>query len=198
MINHNIQSMNLDQYDEGEIYLPSEAKSNSFESTLRQFIILTRRAFNEPALDEIVLAEGMHVTKYNSHVDTEPYFGITLKATTHFGKIEDFAEEHGETFFDSILRIASTSVKRGVSGKRAIFVREFRRDPSFPNTVETQIVISTSVFYNDYRVTTGFPSTSHEIEEEAHNILARIAQEWGHQVQLEVEAHKAPYEESPN
>lgn len=195
MINHNIQAMNLDQFDEGEISLPSETKSESFTSNLRQFIILTRRAFNEPALNEIVFTEGMHVTEHKSHVDTEPYFGITLKACPHFGKIEDFVAEHGEIFYDSLLRIAGTSVQRGVSGKRAVFVREFRRADGLGNTIETKIVLSTSVFYNDYRVTTGFPSTTSEIEEAARSIMDRLSQEWGDKIGFDLDIHEAPYTE---
>lgn len=196
MINHNIQSMNLDQFDEGEISLPSETKSETFHSNLRQFIILTRRAFNESALNEMAFAEGLNVAEHAPHVDTEPYFGITLQVSPHFGDIKDFLEVHGDTFFDSVTRIASTSVQRGVSGKRAVFVREFRRASSFGNTIETQLVLSTSIFYNDYRVTTGFPSNLSEIEDSATSIMNRLHQEWGDKVRFELETHEAPYEES--
>jgi hypothetical protein len=196
MINHSIQSMSLDQFDEGEISLPSETKSASFKSDLRQFIILTRRAYNESALDDMELTEGIKVSQYEPRVDTEPYFGITFKACPHFGKIEDFVAEHGETFYDSLIRIAGTSVQRGVSGKRAVFVREFRRAAGLGNTIETKIVVSTSVFYNDYRVTTGFPSTLSEIEDSARSIMERLHQEWGDKVRFELETHEAPYEET--
>jgi hypothetical protein len=198
MINHNIQLMNLDQFDEGEISLPSETKSESFASNLRQFIILTRRAYNESALNDMALTEGLKVAEYNSYSDNEPYFGITLQVSPHFGRIEDFLEENGDTFFDSVTRIASTSVHRGVSGKRALFVREFRRASNLNNTIETKLIISTSVFYNDYRVTTGFPSNLHEIEDSARSIMDRLHQEWGHKVRFELETHEAPYEESEN
>jgi hypothetical protein len=196
MINHNIQSMNLDQFDEGEISLPSETKAETFHSNLRQFIILTRRAFNESALHDMAQTEGIKTSTHNPHGDTEPYFGITLQVSPHFGKIEDFLEVHGDTFFDSLTRISSTSVQRGVSGKRAAFVREFRRASSFNNTIETQLVLSTSVFYNDYRVTTGFPSTLSEIEDSARSIMERLHQEWGDKVRFELETHEAPYEET--
>jgi hypothetical protein len=144
----------------------------------------------------MAITEGIKVTEYNSYSDIEPYFGITLQVSPHFGKIEDFLEEHGETFFDSVTRITSTSVHRGVSGKRAAFIREFRRASANSNTIETKLVISTSIFYNDYRVTTGFPSNLNEIEDSARSIMNRLHQEWGHQVRFELETHEAPYEES--
>jgi len=195
MINHDIQSMNLDQYDEGEISLPSETQQSSFASNLRQFIILTRRAFNESALQEMADTEGLKVSSH-LNVVAEPYFGLTLKVTPHRGDIKDFVAEQGEIFFDSLMRVVSTSTHRGISGKRAAFVRALTRDHSSTNTIETKIVVSTSIFFNDYRVTTGFPCDSQELDSVAVDIMHRLSNDWGHLLAFDVDTHLSPYDES--
>lgn len=206
MINHNIPSMNLDQYDEGEISLPSETASAPFASNLRQFIILTRRAYNDSALIDMQTSEGIKLSAH-SH-DCAPYFGITLKITSLMESIKDFTETCGDDFFLSLLRIVSSSTRRGVSGKRAVFVREFlpcvvsANDPlrlyGTPenNTLETQIVISTSVFYNDYRVTTGFPADQQELNYDVQRMLSSLQDEWSNQLAIKMNGHVNPYEET--
>lgn len=198
MINHNIESMDLSQNDEGEIYLPSESKPVTFESDLRQFIILTRRAYNESALLDMEQSEGLKVAQHTPHDDATPYFGVTLGITPKYGKtLEDFIDEHGDSFFSSLLQITSVNTQRGVSGKRAVFVREFRKDDPFASdTLYTRIVISTSVFYNDYRVTTGFPSNQQELISTVQSIRQRLYDQWGHELDFQIDAVENPYEET--
>ena len=136
MINHSIQSMNLDEADQGEISLPSESTQISFEGNLRQFIILTRRAFNELALLKSADEEGIKVALHCPSNETSPYFGLKLKVTLKNKTVEEFVQDYGDDFFASVLRVASFSTQRGISGKRAVFVREFRRDDVFDqNTI---------------------------------------------------------------
>jgi hypothetical protein len=188
--------MSLDEADQGEISLPSESSAISFEGNLRQFIILTRRAFNEPALLEAASAEGIKVAQH-SNSDNAPYFGLTIGITPTNESIEDFVENSGDDFFASILRITSFSTQRGVSGKRAVFVREFRRDDPFaPETVYTKILVSTSVFFNDYRVTTGFPADQYELGYNVQSIVNRLEQEWGDRLDIDITGVLEPYEET--
>lgn len=195
MINHSVQSMSLAEYDEGEVALPNEAGLVTFPSNLRQFILLTRRAYNEAALINLEHTEGINI-RYHGEDEAAPYFGLNLKFKPVSDELEDFVEESGDDFFSSILRAAATSTKRGLSGERAAFVREFRRSTlDGVDVMETKILISTSVFFNDYRVTVGFPQTELELEDVTAAIFNQLRSQWGQDVKLEVEAFFEPYTE---
>jgi hypothetical protein len=191
--------MSLAEYDEGEIALPNEAGLSIFSGNLRQFILLTRRAYSETALANLEETENLNVRIHKEQEEVEPYFGITLKFQPR-DDLEAFIDNSGDDFFNSILRISATSTKRGVSGDRPVFVREFRRatDPILGDVMETQILISTSVFFNDYRVTVGFPGDEDEVENATESIFKQLRDNWGEQVKLDLEACFSPYSEEVN
>lgn len=193
MINHNIQSLDLDEQDRGEMVLPSEGNHPSFESNVRQFIILSRRLFSELALNSD-LAEDNEI-KVRKHNDFEneyfPYFGLTLKFKYRDGDLDDmkdFVEEEGDEFFNAVIQTVRQSNMSRIRGNRAVFVREFNRvsDPILGDVMETKIVVSTSIFYNDYRVTTGFPSNTTELEQVTEDIFKTLDTFWGDQLQIEI------------
>ena len=112
--------------------------------------------------------------------------------------IPDFIEENGDAFFDSIIGAVSVSSKRKMSGERACFVREFRivEDDNFGEVLETKILVSTSIFFNDYRVTTGYPSTEIELDDEVTRLIFdKLSTEWCDQINLSIEASWNPYED---
>ena len=188
MIEHSIQSMSLAETDDGEVVLPSEIKTINFPSNLRQFIILSRRAYNKDALVALECTEDIKIA-YRDNEDVPPYFGLVLKFKPIHQTVEEFIDEEGDSFFDSLIQIVSSSSKRGISGKRAAFIREFRRlaDPSLGEVMETKILISTNIFFNDYRVTVGYPSSEDEIEDVTGVIFEQILNQWDRQLKLEID-----------
>lgn len=194
MKNHNVESMSLAEYDDGEIALPNEAGLVTFSSNLRQFILLTRRAYNQKSLIAIENNEGLKIKQYKKDKDSIPYFGLSLKFKPEDEDVEDFLAEDGDSFFNSILHYTSTSSKIGVSGERAVFIRQFRSIED--NLMETKILVSTSIFYNDYRVTTGFPSDEFDLEDVTSKIFEQLRNQWGEKLNLEIEAFWNPYIEN--
>lgn len=199
MINHNIPTLSLVDNDEGETFLPSEEGSISFESNLRQFIILSRRLFAEEVIENCLAdTEGIKQRKHSDNDEYNTYFGLHLRFKNKVGSLEDFVEDEGDDFFDSLSKAVTTSNIRGISGHRGAFVREFRRvnDPYLGEVMETKILVSTSVFYNDYRVTTGFPSDISELEDVTEEIFNKLEQIWGDDLQLEITPILVPSEEN--
>ncbi len=193
MINHNIQLLELIEQDRGEMMLPSEDNHSSFETNVRQFIILSRRLFSELALNSDLAEDNeIKVRKHNDFEDEYfPYFGLTLKFKYRDGDLDDmrdFVEEEGDEFFNALIQTVTQSNVRKIRGNRGAFVREFRRvsDPVLGDVMETKIVVSTSIFYNDYRVTTGFPSNTTELEQVTEDIFRTIDTFWGDQLQIEI------------
>lgn len=180
MINHDVQPLGLVAADAGEIVLPSENESIKFEGTVRQFVILARRAYSEQALECLADSEGIKLQNYEDSVDVAPYFGLTLRVQPE-GDLESFVEEQGDDFFDSVLKIVSKSNVRGVRGNRCAFVREFRavNDAQYGKLLETKILVGTSVFFNDYRVTTGFPYDEESLDVATESIYNELCAQWG-------------------
>ncbi len=196
MINHNIQTMNLSATDDGEIVLPSEDGKITFKGNLRQFLVLTRRAFNESS---IVSFSDKEEIKHTVHVNqlelASPYFGLNLTFQPLDEDIDDFVATYGDEFFESILNHIHMSEFRGVRGQRAAFVSSFSvvNDDKLGSVLKSKIVVSTSVFFNDYRVTTGFPGTEAELELVVEQIFNKIQDIRGDEIKFELVPVVNPY-----
>jgi hypothetical protein len=158
--------------------LPSEKGNLTVAATLRQFIIQARRNYSANILENLEVEEGMTVTLHNPENDfldtseISPFFYVKLivKPTV---SLKEFSESpEGNDLFDKVLELASNSNVRRLSGKRTAFVSAFNpvQDSSRGEVLETKILIGTSVFYNDYRVTANFPAT----EEEHTDVVGRF------------------------
>jgi len=196
MINHNIPSMDLAASNHGEIALPSEDGKITFGGNLRQFLVLTRRAFNENAIVDFADKEEIKHTVHDNQLElASPYFGLTLKFQPLEKNIDDFVAAVGDEFFEFILNTVNTSQVRKFRGQRAVFMSSFNvsEDDKLGLVLESKIIVSTSVFFNDYRVTTSFPGTETELELVVEQIFNKIKDVWGNEIKFELVPVVNPY-----
>lgn len=179
MIDHNLKQLKMDEDYEGEQIIPSEKGNLTLPSTLRQFIIQSR-AYREETLELLKETDGLHLRKlYNNFNYSVPFFYISLIVRPNNGMTNgEFVEKYGNEFFDLLLNTIGRSEIRNNRGNRGSFVGEFFNfhDPDYGQVLKSHILIGTSVFYNDYRVTTNFPSSDNEMDyvlTEIYNIITR-------------------------
>ena len=175
---HSIEHLNLSQDTVGEILIPGELKDMvAPESHLRNFMLHVTRNYTSDILEHV---PGMRVALHSEDSDV---FGesssadlvvvnLSFKPT---GTLEEFVEESGDEFFDNLLKIVSYNDKRGLRGKRGVFVSEFARtNEDGVDVLSAKILLSTTVFYNDYRATVGYPSNQDEVDEVVEDIYNRL------------------------
>jgi len=187
MIDHNLTHLGLNENYEGEQIQPSERGNLRVPSTLRQFIIQANRAYSPSALEAAQDFDGLKLTYHTNNtlgnfMDDEEEVGSYF-AVKFIIQPEDFAEfvaHNGDAFYDRVLELLSKSTARGVRGNRGAFLGEFNREnhADYGMVLVTQALISTTVFYNDYRATVGFPGTNAEVKDVVGSIYQTLVQEY--------------------
>ena len=178
---HSITGLDLDENERGEMVIPSEKGNVVTECTLRQFLIQASRNYSEEALERI---PGMKV-RVNQTAEDNDLFGDSERSELVIielmvqpeASLQEFVDEKGDEFFDELMGVLGLCDLRGVRGQRAAFVTEFKKtilDGGFEVLV-AKILLSTSVFYNDYRVTVAYPHGQDEIDTVVENIYNRIS-----------------------
>lgn len=169
MIDHNLPQFSLNETEQGEMVIPSEKGNITVEATVRQFIIQARRQHSALALGNLVASEDIKFSINNGHNVSDldeiaPFFYVKIMAKPE-GSLKDFSTSpEGDRFFDTLLAIAGRSTTRFKSGVRTAFVSSFNHevDPNVGDVMVGHMLIGTSVFYNDYRVTVNYPSVDEE------------------------------------
>lgn len=180
MGNHSIESINLDEMAQGEMVIPGEKKNLMVECSLRHFMIQAARNYTATALNQI---DGMKVRANQSTenvFDSEEKFSEMVAISLYVKpdtSLEDFVEEKGDEFFEQLMSVVGYCDVRGVRGNRAAFITEFEKEniDGGVEVLSAKIILSTSIFYNDYRVTVGFPSSQDELDSVVENIYNRIS-----------------------
>lgn len=188
MIDHNLAQFGLNENYAGEQVQPSEKGNLTVPSTLRQFIVQANRAYSQSALEAAQDNEGLHLQYHDGDIDHEvPFFHLKLIAQPQ-GDLASFVANKGNDFFNFVLKTVGRSEVRFVRGNRAAFVGEFTKqvDPDFGEVMVSNILIGTSVFYNDYRVTTNFPASQNELEVVVGDIFTSITQAYP-ELKVEIE-----------
>lgn len=173
MIDHNLSQFSLNQDTEGEMVMPSEKGNITVQCNLRQFIIQARRAYSAAALENLVDSEDIKYTmntvsgNYPVSDEVEPFFYVKLVAKPDVS-LKEFAQgSRADAFFEKVLELAGRSNTRYKSGNRTAFLSSFNKevDPNVGEVMVGHLLIGTSVFYNDYRVTVNYPSVDVEYTE---------------------------------
>lgn len=173
MIDHNLSQFSLNQDTEGEMVMPSEKGNLTVPCNLRQFIIQARRAYSASALENLVDSDDVKYTmnsvsgNYPDAQDVEPFFYVKLVAKPDVSLQEFKDSVRANAFFETILALAGRSDTRYKSGNRTAFLSSFNKesDPNVGDVMVGHLLIGTSVFYNDYRVTVNYPSIDVEYTE---------------------------------
>lgn len=176
MSNHNLEKFEMYADNDGEMVIPSEVGNMKTECNLRQFLIMSERQYSEYALSVL---DDIKVRVNPSAEDDAPallYVNFLMKPE---GDLKDFIEEKGDEFFDSLLKIAGYSDIRGLRGNRGAFISYFQLvQENGMELWKSKILLSTSVFYNDYRVTTGFPFTDEECTAVLEDMYSKLSNQF--------------------
>lgn len=186
MIDHNFTQYGIDEAYKGEVVLPSEKGNTHVTMPLRQFVQLARRAYSANALAYLEHDEGLKITEHqtmddNEFDEVEPFFHFSLTFRPNNVSLKDFVESsEGDRLFDRILELVGRSSARGISGSRTAFVGEFNRKVTQSGTevMVSQVFVGTSVFFNDYRVTTNYPASQDEADKILESIFNTLRQEF--------------------
>jgi hypothetical protein len=185
MIDHNFTHYGLNENYTGEVTLPSENGNVKAELSLRHFVQLSRRAYSHTALENLVDSEGIILTKHETPDDVSdtvpPFFHIKLTIQPDNQTLTDFAEsDYGNSFFDTLLELVGKSSVRRLSGNRIAFVGTFNKavDAIIGEVFVSDLFIGTSVFFNDYRVTTNFPANESEESAVVEGIFRELTKEF--------------------
>lgn len=186
MIDHNFTQYGIDETYAGEVVLPSEKGNTHVTMPLRQFVQLARRAYSANALAYLEDDEGLKITEHqtmddNEYEEVQPFFHFSLTFRPNRISLKDFVESpDGDRLFDRILELVGRSNTRGISGSRTAFVGEFNRKTtkSGSEVMVSQIFVGTSVFFNDYRVTTNYPASQDEADKILESIFTTLCQEF--------------------
>lgn len=192
MIDHNFAQYGIDEAYSGEAVLPSEKGNNHVTMALRQFVQLARRAYSANALECLESSEGLNITEHQTMDDNEfdeiqPFFHFTLTFRPKTGDLKTFVEsEEADRFYERVLALVGRSYTRGVSGARTAFVGEFNRKTTASGleVMVSHVFVGTSVFFNDYRVTTNYPASQDEADAILEGIFTSLASEFN--IALEV------------
>ena len=178
---HSITGLDLDENEHGEMVMPSEKGNFVTECTLRQFLIQAARNYSQEALERI---PGMKV-RANQTVENSDVFDDSERSELVVidlmvqpeASLQEFVDEKGDEFFDELMGVLGLCDLRGVRGQRAVFVTEFKKTilDGGVEVLAAKILLSTSVFYNDYRVTVAYPHGQDELDAVVENIYNRIS-----------------------
>lgn len=183
MIDHNFTQYGIDEAYNGEVVLPSEKGNTHASMTLRQFVQLARRAYSANALELLEDSESLKITEHQTMDDNEfdevaPFFHFTLTFRPKNGDLATFVQSpESDRLYEQILALVGRSSTRGVSGSRTAFVGEFNRKTTASGleVMVAHVFVGTSVFFNDYRVTTNFPASQDEADTILENIFTSLA-----------------------
>ena len=176
MSNHNLEQFEMYADNEGEMVIPSEVGNMKNECNLRQFLIMSERQYSESAVSVVNDIKVRVNSSAQCHDPSLLYVNFLMKPE---GDLKDFIEEKGDEFFDSLLKIAGYCDIRGVRGNRGAFVSYFQLvEENGLELWKSKILLSTSVFYNDYRVTTGFPFTDKECTSVLEDMYGKLNNEF--------------------
>lgn len=178
MIDHNLPQFSLNETEQGEMVIPSEKGNITVQANVRQFIIQARRQYSATALANLVDSEDIKFSINNGHSTNDldevaPFFYVKLIAKPDVALNSFVQSPEGDRFFDTVLALAGRSTTRFKSGVRTAFVSSFNKetDPDVGDVMVGHILIGTSVFYNDYRVTVNYPSVDEEYTETLKGIF---------------------------
>lgn len=172
MIDHNLSQLGLNETLEGEQVIPSEKGNLHVPCNLRQFIIQSNRNYSVDVLEFFEDNEGLHLKDHLDDVDSDditsidyPFFHLKFVAQPETS-IHHFVSTQGDELFNFLLQTFGKSNIRFARGNRGAFVGRFTKetDPDYGDVIVSDILISTSIFYNDYRVTANYPVTQNELE----------------------------------
>jgi hypothetical protein len=178
---HFITGLDLDENERGEMVIPSEKDNIVAECTLRQFLIQANRNYSQEALERIT---GMKVRVNQTAEDIDLFddserselvlIDFMVQPET---SLQEFVDDKGDEFFDELMGVLGYCDLRGVRGKRAVFVTEFKKTvlAGGVEVLAAKILLSTSVFFNDYRVTVAYPHEQDELDTVVENIYNRIS-----------------------
>lgn len=194
MIDHNFKQYGIDENYTGEAVLPLEKGNNHVPMSLRQFVQLARRAYSAESLEALELSEGIVINHHQSlnnpeFDETQPFFHFSISFRPKHVSLQSFIEsEESDKFYDKILSLVGHSYTRGISGNRTAFVGEFNRKATLSGieVMSSEVFVGTSVFFNDYRVTTNYPSSQEELDVILENIFNQLTKEFD--VLLEISA----------
>lgn len=180
---HCVDTLDLDENETGEMLIPSEVGNILAECKLRHFLIQNSRNYTKEALENIsgmkirvnqsVLEDVSNVFDVSNHSEL---FLLDLLVQPE-GDFHDFVEEKGDAFFEELMSVLGNCDLRGMRGKRGLFLTDFNKKTldCGLEVLAAKILISTSVFYNDYRVTVSFPYTQDELNLVVESIYNSIS-----------------------
>jgi hypothetical protein len=164
LIDHSFSEFGLNEKMEGTIFVPMENLEYGMLSkgTVRNFSILFNRMYNFNDLEDI--DSYLSITNYKDFDNEDEDVGesedfLHFKLTVQ----KDGMDEIKEEFLSELFRLVTNSDKRGIRGKRLAFVQDFEEKSSpYGDVLTSNILINKNIFFNDYRVTSGYPNTVKE------------------------------------
>ena len=170
---HEITEMQLYQHNEGTANFPSELGNYSSECNVRQFLLQCSRLYSKVAMFH--QRDNFEVNL--NHYSSNEIFGINIKFKPNMS-LEDFVKKESDNendFFKTLLQIISYSDMYRKRGNRAVFLTYFsRKNVDGEDVLVAKAVVSTTIFYNDYRATLGFPSNEDEMNNCIENIYNKL------------------------
>ncbi len=180
---HEITAANLFGHTSGFVRLPSETGQINTEMNFRDFMLLNQRLYCSEAIEnnpnwDIKTTEHSELDIMDS--TSLMVFDVAISFEDH--DIHEFKEsKDGETFFDELLMVASKSEKRGVRGKRAAMLTQFelKQNDKGEDELQAKLIISKTVWYNDYRATLNYPDVDNPMEvKDLENELLNRMRAW--------------------
>lgn len=185
MIDHNFAQYGIDETYSGEAVLPSEKGNTHTTMALRQFVQLARRAYSANALELLEASEGLKITEHQTMDDefdeVQPFFHFSLTFRPKSEDLQTFVEsDEADRFYERVLALVGRSYTRGISGARTAFVGEFNRKTTSSglDVMVAHVFVGTSVFFNDYRVTTNYPASQEEADTILESIFTTLSNEF--------------------
>lgn len=177
MINHD--SLNL-LYGKGIQLQPSEEGNLKVPCSFRQFINQVNRAYSFSALDRVADAGELNLTDHYPDSNYAPYFNLKIIIQPHDKDTSYFYDEEINDFYNCLLTIIGNSDFYNFKGDRPVFIGEMheQQDPHYGNVLKGDILVGTSIFYNDYSVTTHFPETDSEHKKVVESIYYKILEQY--------------------
>jgi hypothetical protein len=196
MIDHNLAQLNISEDYTGIQIIPSESGNLLLSSTIRQFIIQSR-AYRPEVLQQLEMTDDFNLTDIDSdYKHAQPFFHVKLyiKSDDSFSPNCFNDDEEKENFLTYLTQIVGKNTLRNKRGNRAAFIGEFfnYNHPDYGNVLTADLLLGTTIFYNDYRATTNVPANQNELDE----ILERIYEKLSHEFpNLNIELNPYIFEE---
>ena len=146
---HSIQNV-MNENEKGLVVLPSETNPGGMVipvCNLRDYLLLLHRTYSYESLSN------------DSEMIIRDRHGLSTSDKEYVALQFMFKSDQDINCEEFAINLSRVNI-RGVSGYRAVMLCEPTeyKAPFVKNVFVCNIVVSKSVFYNDYRVTTGFPS----------------------------------------